>query len=303
MSGVSFMELVMRIGAYSPTNALISRGYEIGEGDKDDSPHGHPWHTSFHASQLTPIENLCARKLVLGLMDLPMPDDSVSEEGRSIMDAGKDGELQIVSRLGLTGRLISSDGAIQTGFKMPDHWLTGNCDAVVLFDGWNRPHIVETKGKDNERDAFNKLARGEVEPEANYVAQLQAYINMAHRSKAWPELDRCETGSIVFFNRARPAQRLEYFYERDSDWFGRVLEVLSQAQAAFLADELPEHIREGKHWTQEPCRWCQYKSRYCKPMWKRHDTDLRGVEAIARHHDPDYDFDLKRMAVMARWAK
>lgn len=302
---VTFMELSTRLGAYAPVNAVLDEAYRAENGHGDDAPHGYPWHTSFHASSMPAYGHECARKLVLGLMGLPSTE-TIEPEGRSIMDAGKDGERQIVKRLGLSGTLLSADHdeEFQTGFELGDNWLTGSPDAVMLLPGWNRPHVVETKGKDNEKEGFNKLARGEVEPEPLYVAQLQTYINMAHilGPKLWPDLEPCETGSLVYFNRARPARRLEFFYERDSEWFQHVLELLAEAQRAFIEGRLPDHVRDGKGWTMNPCKWCPMKKDYCKPAWREGITTLEQLADIVQQAHRDYDYVGKRIAVMTRWS-
>ena len=302
----SFIELVTRLGAYTPASSALDHAYRVAELDEGDSPHGWPWHTSFHASDLPPdLDRACTRRMVLGLMGLP-DTDVPDPEGRAIMDAGKDIERQIVRRYHRAGMLLSAppDEPIQTGFALASHWLTTSVDAVVLLPGWNRGHVVEVKGKDNERDAFNKLAKGEVLPEPEYVAQLQCEINMANIASPamWPDLEPVETGSLLFVNRARPGRRLEFVYEMDRPWFDRLLDRLLQARAGFQTGFLPEHPFDGKGWSEEPCAWCPYKKHYCKPAWKRELTRLEQVAEMVTETGMEYDYNERRTAVLMRWA-
>jgi hypothetical protein len=300
---VSFMELATRLGAYTPVLSALEHSYRASEAHEASDPHGYEWHTSIHVSSMW---NPCKRYHVLNLMGMPEIGDPIEPEGRAIMDAGKDAEVQKVKRLELAGYLVSSaDSFNQTGFSFPYAWLTGNTDAALLLPGWDRPHILELKGKDNERDGFKKLADGSAQPEAEYIAQLQGYINLANLlgPVIWPHLKPCESGSLVFFNRARPFQTLEFFYEIDRDWFNERTQLLHEARLAFEEGRLPDHIGDGKGWSESPCDWCELKKHYCKPAWKAGYDELDQVaKMVTETVDAEYDYQEKRAAVLLRWA-
>jgi hypothetical protein len=242
-------------------------------------------------------------------MDLP-DTDPIEEQGRAIMDAGKATEALIVAKIAtLPGVLLSSDDAWkQTSFAAEEVWLTGNPDAIVLLG--SRPHVLEFKGADNENEKnpkIKRLSKGLQPPEQSYWTQLQGYINLvARHADRFPGLDVCEGGSLVYFNRARPAQRIVFNYARDEKYFTYALGVLAEARDAFLAGELPEQPFGGKEWSAEPCDWCQYKREFCKPAWKEGVTKLEDVADIAARFNPNYtndSYQASRMAVILRWIK
>jgi hypothetical protein len=310
--GLSYAQLVTAledIGNEPTVEALLHEAYATAEKLERDDPHGYTWHTSFHVSGLPLPGRGCARQLVLSLMDLP-DTDPIDEQGRGIMDAGKATEALIVAKIAtLHGVLLSSeDSWKQTSFAAEEVWLTGNPDAIVLLG--SRAHVLEFKGADNENERkpkIKQLRSGLMKPAVDYWTQLQGYMNLvARHADRFPGIDRCEDGSLVYFNRARPAERLVFGYERDEAYFDYALSVLAEARDAFIAEELPEQPFGGKEWGSDPCAWCQYKREFCKPAWKEGVKKLDDVVEIASRFDPTYTHDryqASRMAVIMRWVK
>ena len=202
---------------------------------------------------------------------------------------------------------------------MHDFWLSGNTDGIHLPPGWNRGHVCDTKGKDNERNHFNEMARGERGPEPEHVAQIQAYINMAHETpyEEWVTLEArmlldamgirlsalepVETGSLLYFNRARPHLRVEFVIERDKEGWQRATGILQDVRDRFIQGDLPPMPFGGKGWSEDPCAWCALKKHICKPAHQQGLERIEDLDPLARAFDPCWDVMSAREAVLARW--
>jgi hypothetical protein len=310
--GLTFMELIARLGVYNPADMTLRHAYRVSEEQADHSaPHGEPWHTSFHASEVPWDERWCARKLIFGLMDVPL-GEPIDEKGRAIMDVGKDTEVQFVTRFHIAGRLVSpppTDG--QLTFVDREAWLSGSCDAVIIPLGQGKPHVVDPKGVDNEnarRPKFREMQAGLRDADPEHVAQLQSYVNQAYEEseKLWPGMDPCTSGSLLYFNRARSHERVEFFYDMDREGYLRMHERLVRTRTSFEMGILPPHPFGGKEWSEEPCAWCPYKKDLCKPLAKEEKDgtvfSLAEVgEHVRKHVDETYDAKERREAVLNRW--
>lgn len=313
--GITFMEMVTKLGLFELADPLIEFAYSTEErrlletGD-DDNPHGQLWHTSFHASSFPAGRDggvnekpYCGRQAIYDLMNVPSPD-IIEPMGRSIMDAGKDAELQIMRRLHRAGLLISADpdADVQTGFVLPQFWLTGNTDGIMLPPDWNKGHVLETKGKDH--DVIAQMRMGVVPPDPYHIAQLKVYIWMAHRcsKKLWPHLEPVTSGSLIYFSRARPRHTAEFLIDLDFDFIREGLLNLIAWKRAFLAGELPARPK-GWRWTEDPCDWCAYKKHLCRPDERDGVTRIEdsALIAYAKSIRPDYDHKAVIETVKARW--
>jgi hypothetical protein len=93
--GVSQREFLSRLGVVRLVDPITEDAYKHvahhrWENDLDSSPHGQPWHTSFHASEFPGDDpKACARKALYGLMGLPA-GQPIEPRGLTVMDAGKD---------------------------------------------------------------------------------------------------------------------------------------------------------------------------------------------------------------------
>jgi hypothetical protein len=120
----------------------------------DKAPHGHPWHTSFHASQFPGDDpKACPRQAMYRLMDTPS-QEPFSSSGRMVMGVGSAIEDLVAEELRLADALVfKGSGDAEWALVHDELWLTGNPDMVIpdpLTD-IKRPHIIETKGKDSAR--------------------------------------------------------------------------------------------------------------------------------------------------------
>lgn len=279
-----------------------------------ESPHGTPWHTSFHASQFPGGDDrACARKSLYTLMNIPRPKP-VDRGGRTVMAAGRAIEYELVKTFLDAGVLLSAgpDDPVQTGFVDANHWLTGNTDAVILPEGWTKGHVVEVKSKDHE--VVMAMRNGERGPDPEHVRQLKTYIGMANEASAelWPELDPPETGSIFYLSRNRPAVTAEFFYRMDEEILADGRQKLAEWKENFIQDQLPPRP-DGWMWTEEPCKYCQYKNLKLSDGTKVgcKQDDLVGITKLsesttiqfASELNTDYDYDQARAAVLARWQK
>jgi hypothetical protein len=309
--GLSRLELLQKLGV-APRARMIDRLLEAGyrshserewRQDLDRSPHGALWHTSFHASSFPGDDpKACGRKELYTLMGLPRVAP-IDRRGRTIMDAGKDLEVQQVMRLHHLGVLISEPpwSPTQTGFVLPDYWLTGNVDAVVLPDGYTTPHVVEIKGKDDE--AVQKMWRHEQSYDPAHRHQLLTYIGMAHdlTPQIWPLLYPARDGTLLYVSRNRPYNTMEYPFEHDPGFMRAGYRRLQEWKGMYIANDLPPRDRSWR-WTEPPCKWCQWK-KICKADIKKDVDKLHDSTAIpaARAFLPTYDYERTRHAVFDRW--
>lgn len=122
----------------------LHREWSIG----DKSPHGHAWHTSFHASEFPGLNRIaCGRYAVYKLLDPPAAEP-IKPFLKAWFDLGTNLEHDWVRRLNAYGVLLSADvtadAQYQTGFVDEEHWLTGSSDAIVLTPQ-RQAHCVEIK--------------------------------------------------------------------------------------------------------------------------------------------------------------
>lgn len=330
--GISYLELLQRlqvstVAEKTAYDAYLKNEERIWREDLDRSPHGRPWHTSFHASSFPgDPDTACARKALYGLMDLPN-DKPIDQQGRGIMDAGKALEERYVWNYEDAGYLLSArpDAKRQTGFSLPEFWLSGNLDAVIRPEGWNRGHVVEFKGKDH--DKIDAMRRGEIKYHFEHYFQLQCYIGclQTESDRVYREyVDRTtqfkddlattwlkkkglnelvKSGSILYFSRQRPRHTMEYYFEFDPELWKRATDFLRDWKQNFLDGELPARNPDWK-WMQAPCGFCPVK-RICKQDFKDGITKLEDSNAIefAKKIRPKYDYKEVRKSVLKRWEK
>lgn len=339
--GMTRNQLFAALGVIRVVNPLADRAYanrerKIWEQDLDSSPHGHPWHTSFHASSFPGDDPVaCARKEVYGLMNIP-ESEPTSRFLRAVGDAGKAIEDEVVGRWHDAGMLLSAapDADVQTGFKDEENWLTGNCDAIVLPFGWTRPHVVEVKSK--FQAAIDEMKAGQRLADPKHRRQCMTYIGLQHENykpervlvceKNWTicsgmcvlckgsdclieiELEPVVDGSVYYVSRDNPSDTFEFFYSYDPAFMEEGREVLATARESFLSGNLPDRPFDKSEdkvvgWSQLPCKWCPLKKHVCKPDYvDKIDTleDSHAIE-VAKQIRPDYSYPNTRGQVLGRW--
>lgn len=277
----------------------------------DDSPHGQPWHTSFHASSFPgDDERSCLRYHQYVLMDAPRNEPApmrLAAQGA----VGSAAEELLVKWFGRAEVLLSADrkaeggDGLQTGFADKENWLTGAVDVVLVPEGWDRPHVVEVKTK--ALNVVQAMQRGERGPDGKHVNQCKAYIGFAHELSAdlWPDLKPCQDGSVFYLARDDDFTSVthEFFYSYDPDFMLKGRLKLREAREAFQRGDLLPHPFGGREWSIDPCKFCQFKKHVCKPDDKEGITRLRDSHAVpwAEEVRGEYDYDAKRQAVLGRW--
>jgi len=273
-----------------------------------NSPHGHPWHVSFHASQFPGSDPMaCARQALYRMMDFP-DAEPFSRNSRTVMEAGKAIEVELVRTWHEAGILLSAppDEKIQTGFELPEAWLTGSVDAIIKPYNWNKPVPVEIKTKYQKDIDEMLLGRG---PDASHVSQLKvqlAFVRM-YQKDLWPGLDPVTHGFIYYLSRDRPSSTAEFRVDYDPTFFALGVERLKAWKAYFQEDYLPEIKPSKRHpmgwkWSYPPCQWCPFK-KTCKIDFQERVgalSESRGIER-ARLVRPNYDAEFARLRVLARW--
>jgi CRISPR/Cas system-associated exonuclease Cas4 (RecB family) len=276
----------------------------------DNAPHGHPWHVSFHASQFPGDDPLaCPRKALYQMMDFAQ-GGPVKRSGRAIMNAGKAIEVDLV-KIWHEGEILLSNpphDEYQTGFEIPEVWLTGSVDAVIKPPRWNKPLVVEIKTK--FQSAIDEMKHGVRGPDPSHVAQLKAQLAMVHQAQAelWPGLDPVTHGYIYYLSRDRPSDTAEFLIDLDEKFFEQGVLRLAQWRAMFEEGVLPSTHSDHRHpfgwrWTYEPCKYCPFQ-KICKLDHEAQEMDLTKSCGVERTQlvRPDYDPEAARKAVFKRWS-
>lgn len=340
---ISRTQLFVQAGVIKIVEPLTDKVYKEIEKrtwleDLESSPHGELWHTSFHASSFPGDDpHACGRKAVYGLMNVPALDPT-TRFLRSVADAGKAIENELVQRWHYAGLLLSAppDAEVQTGFKDKDHWLTGNCDAVILPYRWTRPHVVEVKSKaDDKVNAMRELTR---KWDAKHRNQCLTYIGLLNETHPWTEalvcqytwrladasgmcrihgdglcikkinLDRCIDGTIFYVSRDNPSNTHEFSFSYDPGFMDKGRERLLQWREDFRRDILPDRPRKENGnlvgWSEEPCKYCPMKKHVCKPDWQNEKlTDVTESQAIGFTSNlrRNYNYEKTKQTVIDRW--
>jgi hypothetical protein len=314
-------EFFTRLQVIRKLEPLVDYSYKISE-EKilrerlDDSPHGDFWHVSFHASQF-PGNNpmACPRESLYRMMDFP-PSVPIPRHLRQTGDAGKAIEVSLVNAFANAGLLLSSaDPYAQTGFVLPEFWLTGSVDAVIQPPGTRKPLPVEIKNRSQKALEEMQVGRG---PWPEHVSQIKVQIAMlrhTQRQGLWLPVDEYQLtdhGLIYYVSRNDPMTTAEFRVDHDENFFVAGTEKLKRWRAYFVEDHLPE-LDPGKRssnfghpngwrWSYQPCQWCSFK-KTCQLDFREGTTTLSESIGVERAKDirPDYDAELARLRVLARW--
>lgn len=311
-SGLTRAELLSRTGnnrIVEPTIVDSFKWYEDREWreDRGNSPHGWPWHTSFHASSFPGNdERACGRKAIYTLMNIPRKE-ATPRKLRGQAEMGNAIEEMLVKRWGNYGMLLSNDKTgddeFQTGFTDEEHMLTGSVDAVLVPDGWRRPHVVEVKSK--AHDVVKEMIALRRGPDDAHVRQCQTYISFAHElgPQMWPEYEACIDGTVLYCSRDDPSLTYEFFFSYDPRFMKAGRAKLQLWKDFYVNGELPPHPFGGKEWSQMPCQYCDFKKNTCKPDALDEVTVLRESHGIAFAEEVrgKYDYKETREAVLNRW--
>lgn len=294
----------------------------------DDSPHGDPWHVSFHASKFPGDLKSCPRAALYSLMDFAreagdrkartLPFDRNS---RTIMAAGKAIELELVQTYADAGILLSAppEQEIQTGFVEFDAWLTGSVDCVVQWP--NTKLVVPIEIKSKYQKAIDEMKLSKRGPDIAHIFQLKTQLAMIYRAmeagEIWPleNYDLPTHGYIYYLSRDKPSDTAEFRVDLDLKFYDEGLAKLKQWKKWFLEGHLPEFPKgkrttnfghpmgaEGYKWSELPCQWCDYKKTCQLDFRQSHFTlmDSIGIERTRRmreHYDPEKAIE----EVKARW--
>lgn len=284
--------------------------WEMLKTGSDDSPHGQPWHTSFHASGFPSEKRACARKAMYEMMGVP-PEKPAQPWLVAVADAGKDIETQIVRRWERMGWLLTAapDSPLQTNFEDRQHWLTCSLDSALdLRDasGYAKVLPVDVKGKDH--DVVTQISYGKREPDEGHVRQVLVqtmFCRTFHAEMGWKQmgLEMADGAVLLYVSRQRPGHRAVVWVPWDEERMKRGLAVLGAWKAHFLDGTLPARPRSWQ-WTQEPCKWCDHAD-VCKFDLRNEVTRLEDSAGIAKAQSvrPGYDFAKAREAVLGRWNK
>ncbi len=317
LTRAEFFTRLQLIRVVEPTVDLayrISEAKLLQEGG-DDAPHGNPWHVSFHGSQFPGSEKSCGRAALYRMMDFPS-SESTPRHLRQTAEQGKAIEASIVTAWARAGMLLTSaDPYNQTGFELPEAWLTSSVDAVILPPGRNRPLPVEIKNRSAKVIAEMQVgARG---PFEDHISQLKVQIAFVRlyqeKFELWPLLDLVTHGMIYYVSRDYPLDTAEFRVDFDAKFFNDGVERLKSFRLDFDADTIPE-LNPGKRtskfghphgwkWSYPPCQWCNFK-KTCQLDFREGNTSLSNSIGVRRAKlvRKDYDPEAALRRVYSRWA-
>lgn len=281
---------------------------EIWRSDEGNSPHGKPWHTSFHASRFPDSELGCPRAALYDLANF----SDLGPANRKLVGQGHMGkavELLFVEYWDRMGWLLSTpaDAEYQLGAEDKESWLTCSFDSVLLLPEWNSPLPVEVKSKALER--VQEMIFGQRGAEEKHILQLKVQMYFINKmgKEWWPDLKPVEMGILYYAARDDPSITKEFKVPYDAETIEQGLERLKQWNRAFQDDELIQ-TQEKKHplgfkWSEPPCKWCPYKKNICKPDWQKGITKLSESHGIqyTKEVRESYDYRSTRKTVLDRW--
>jgi CRISPR/Cas system-associated exonuclease Cas4 (RecB family) len=318
---ITRQEFFSRLQLLQVVDPIVDEAYRISEEkilreQLDDDPHGHLWHVSFHGSQFPGSEMSCPRQMLYRMMDFP-PSSPMSRLLRQTAHQGKEFEADLVRAWHMAGMLLSSaDPENQTGFQLPEAWLTSSVDAVILPPRWKKPLPIEIKQRKSE--ILQEMRLGKRGPFPEHVNQIKvqiAFVRMYQENGWWlSDLDPVTHGYIYYGSRDNPLDTAEFRVDYDPDYFSAGVERLKRYRTYFEEDMLPE-LNPGKRstifghphgwrWSKEPCQFCSFK-KTCQLDFREGRSQLSdsiGVD-LAQKVRPDYDAESARLRVRARWAK
>ena len=310
--------MLTRLQIQRTIDPIVSASYRKVEEERwrsgdGSSPHGNPWHVSFHASQFPGDDPMaCGRQAMYRMMDLPNADP-FNRRARTVMAAGKAVEYELVSTLHEAGILISAgpDEKVQTGFIYPDAWLTGSVDCVILPSGFNRPLPIEIKSK--YQSVIDEMQIGAKGPDEGHISQLKVQLALVRdaqeRGELWSDLELVNHGYIYYLSRDKPFETAEFRIDYDKRFFEIGIERLKEWKQMFIDEVLPSENPSKRHpngwrWSYPPCQWCDYK-KTCKLDFEHGTENLADSVGINRAKlvRPDYDYEEARKRVFDRWKK
>ena len=131
-------------------------------------------------------------------------------------------------------------------------------------------------------------------------------------------LEPVQHGFLYYVSRDNPEDTREFYYEYDPEFMRKGREQLRSWRKSFEAGMLPQTHLTGKHpfgwnWTTDdsPCKWCPFGPSGSYVCREDHQTAVKRGELLpmadslaveeAREARPEYNLDLVRAAVFARW--
>jgi hypothetical protein len=335
-------EMMVRLGALRTVEPVIDVAFDRAlqqrfTDQEGDSPHGWPWHVSFHASSF-PGDNrqACPRFAMYGLMDIPKGGPS-NRWLQGVAEAGKAIELNVVraardagflARANETGRSSDPDARDENGKPMPqigfidhEHWLTGSVDMPLLPFNYDSAHIVEIKTKHESQ--IEEMEWNERSYNEEHRRQLLCSLGLARENPLaflHPTEDRllapATDGAIYYHARdvkwPGPTKTFEYYFEHNPGFMEEGRAKLKKWKTSFLDGELPVKVLRkntrshpngpGWRWSEGACKYCPLK----KTCRADYDNDITGLEdshavALASFTRPGYAYKDKRAAVLGTW--
>ena len=191
----------------------------------------------------------CMTGRYLERMGVP-PDEEFDARTLRVFSAGKKWEDFVMEHIKRNPDIIVEQ---QLDFEIPEHNLTGHCDARVTKD--NKRKVLECKSK-NSRAFW-------------YMAKKGEGANLHHKMQLWSYLwglDE-EEGAILYIEKDTETV-LEFPVYRSDPYLQKlVMDELNTLNRAWKEKLPPEPVRDPKDWRYQYCRWhkqCMSQPAYLK---------------------------------------
>lgn len=271
----------------------------------NDSPHGHPWFTSFHASYFpSDSVNNCARKAVYTMAGFASAEP-FGPFTLNLFNMGKSIELSLVSTWSDSGDLLSAKPSadVQDIAVLKDYWLSCSVDAVIKHPKTKLPYVVEIKTKSD--DVVTAMKSGIRKYDEQHMNQLLAQLSSFHGSSGfpWSNNGSISSGSILYVSRSNMSNVCEFKFDRDDDFFQSGLKIIEGWKSYFERDVIPDRDADFQ-WSKGECQSCKFKKSICKPDFRDSNNVLsesHGVSFSDDIYDDGYDFNFVKKAIYDRW--
>lgn len=183
----------------------------------------------------------CERRIVMLLLNL-IKAKPVTPQQQRVFDMGnavhKRYLKSYIPALGVAA-MINGKPFIEQQIQVPELWLKGAPDAVIINADDNLPYIFELKSI--KQELFNELT----EPSNDYIMQVHLYMFMC-------QIDR----AIVFYENKNNQDTKEFFIMKDENKMKEVLDKVRSIQK-YVSEWSEEHDVLPPRCGNKTCEACK----------------------------------------------
>jgi hypothetical protein len=267
------------------------------------------WAGSFPAGD-TPH---CGRLSIYRLLNIPEAN-AAKPLLAAAARAGIDVENQITYRWGHAGITLGGSVPIAEGDRFeqlrlqdPEHWISAAIDGTLDMRP-EHPAVVCVDVKSKREKFVNELKVGARKPDPRHVGQVVANIHLCrkyHEEMGWAAmgLEPCTGGFVYYVSREDPSNGKAFWVPYDATQIADAIARLDSWRESFSKGDLPARPKEMR-WSEDPCKWCDFKKTICKPDDKEGVSSMFESHAIKYGKAVDSSWDPKKIQqeVLDRWS-